>query len=154
VKATTYLYNLGLENIPSDLKSGEVQAFYEQAYLDVLRTAACGLYLDLELNEPQLLYLSDDAEPFCLCAEFAFRHAPESGVGFNGRCASHLALRTDGGFINKVRYTYPESEAGSNDGTDRLLGFMVEWTVLVQPFATERDDQTLVASRPPQQRPS
>jgi hypothetical protein len=66
VKATTYLYNLGLENIPSDLRSGEVRAFFDQAYQDVVRAEEFGFYLDLELSEPQLLYLPDDAEPFCL----------------------------------------------------------------------------------------
>jgi hypothetical protein len=155
VEATTYLYNLGLTNIPSDLRSGEVVGFLEQAYLDVLRTAASGLYLDLELSEPQFLYLPDDDRPFCLGAEFAFRHSPESGVGFTGRCASHLALRTDGRFINKVRYTYPESEAGEADCSARLLAFMVEWTVFVQASAsTEETKSTLVASQPGQQLPS
>ena len=155
MKATTYLYSLGLENISPDLKSDQVLGFFEQAYLDVLRTAASGLYLDLELSEPQFLYLPDDDRPFCLAAEFAFRHAPEPGVGFTGRCASHLALRTDGGFINKVRYTYPESEAGPDDGSERLLAFMVEWTVFVQAFSSMGGTElTLVTSEPGQQRPS
>jgi hypothetical protein len=155
VKARAYLYNLGLTNIPTDLRSGEVQAFFKQAYMDILRVAKRGNYQNLELSEPQLLYLPDDAEPFCLWAKFGYRHTPESGVGFTGPCASHLALRTDGGFINKVRYTYPVTDEGENAGSKSLLAFMVEWTVFVQAFGSrDETEPVLVSVGPGPQRPS
>jgi hypothetical protein len=43
---------------------------------------------------------------------------------------SHLALRTDRGYINKVRFTYPESMEAS--AFPAFLTFLQEWTHAVQ----------------------
>lgn len=42
----------------------------------------------------------------------------------------HLALRTDRGYINKVRFNHPESAGEA--GFAGFVGFTVEWTQAVQ----------------------
>jgi hypothetical protein len=129
-KADAYLYDLGLSDIPSDLGLQQVVEWFQHSCQDVMLAAERGLYLDFEVLASRYLHIPPGApDPFCLWASFAYRQISGPGV-FTGRRVSNLALRTDRGHINKVRYTYPE-DAGEH-GFAGFLGFVVEWTYLVQ----------------------
>lgn len=136
IHADAYLYDLGLPNIPQDLRSDEIFQFHQGACQDVFMMAEMGEYLELKTVTSQFLYLPEDAlEPFCLWASFTYRNAPGPDVFFTGRQKSHLALRSDRGFINKVRYTYADSEGLADILFRGFLVFLVEWTTAVQEFS-------------------
>lgn len=130
-KADIYLYNLGIKDIPNDITSPRVAEFYQAACSDVMAVAQRGILLDLEVKASQYLHLPDDAPlPMYLWAAFYYRQAPGPQTDYEGMRYSHLALRTDGGYINKVRYTYPDtlSEGGEQD----LMIFLYDWHNQVQ----------------------
>jgi len=130
-KADAYLYDLGLASIPSDIRSGVVTEFFQQACGEVLALADQGKYLDLETRASQYLHLPDDApDPMYLWAAFRYRQAPGPFVVDDGFRFSHVFLRTDSGYINKVRYTYPEHIAASV-GAD-MIRFLLAWHEAVQ----------------------
>jgi hypothetical protein len=131
VRADAYLYDLGLASIPEDLRAAEVAEWFRQACSDVFHQGQQGHYLDLQVQVSQYLHIPQDApEPFCLWAVFQFRGAPDPQIAFEGQRVSHLALRTDRGYINKVRFTYPESMEAS--AFPAFLAFLQEWTHAVQ----------------------
>jgi hypothetical protein len=130
-KADVYLYDRGLSDIPDDLRSPQLIEWFQEACGAVMVMSERGQYRDFEVLASQHLHLPPDApDPFCLWASFAYRQGPGPQVTFAGRRVSNLALRTDRGHINKVRYTYPE-DAGE-DGFAGFLAFLVEWTGFVQ----------------------
>lgn len=129
-KADVYLYDLGVPNIPDDLGAPEVMEFFQMSCRDVLAAAHQGVLLDFELKTSQYLFLPDDAPaPLYLWAAFYYRQAPGPFTVLEGMRYSHLALRTDRGYINKVRYTYPETLAA--DAGLGLAAFLLEWHHLV-----------------------
>ncbi len=142
VKADAYLYDMGLSDIPEDLHSPLVVRLFEESLRGVTMAAEQGIYLDFEVLGSGYLNLSPESdEPFCLGASFAYRQNPdapvplvlrEEGGAINdvGRLVSHLALRTDRGYINKVRFNHPESAGEA--GFAGFVGFTVEWTQAVQ----------------------
>ena len=143
VKADAYLYDLGMPSISDDLRSPQVIEFFRESLHSVSAAADQGLYLDFEMLGSGYLRIPEDAlEPFCLCASFAYRQnsqapVPPTGIPGKGgvindvgRVASHMALRTDRGYINKVRFNYPESLG--ERGFGGFLRFLTEWTHLVQ----------------------
>lgn len=130
-KGDIYLYNLRLENIPDDLHAPEVMEFFQTACADVLGQAERGLLLDLEIKASQYLPI-DSEEPSYLWAVFQYRQAPGPGTSYEGERFSHLALRTDGGYINKVRYTYPAAIA--EESSLGLMQFLYEWRETVACF--------------------
>jgi len=131
VKADAYLYNLGLTSIPTDLRATEVVKWFREACNDVFRYGQEGHYLDLQVRASRYLHIPQNApEPFCLWAAFQYRQAPGPETAFEGQRMSHLALRTDRGYINKVRFTYPESMEAS--AFPVFLAFLQEWTHAVQ----------------------
>jgi hypothetical protein len=135
IRADAYLYDLGIPNITDDFTSSEVMQCYQEACQNVFKAAEMGIYLDLESVNSQFLYLPQDApDPFCLWAIFTFNQPPGPDVLFTGKQMSHIALRTDRGFINKVRYSYPFSEEMVEVKLNGFLTFWVEWTVAVQKF--------------------
>jgi hypothetical protein len=44
-------------------------------------------------------------------------------------------MRTDRGFISKIRYTYPDSEEIADIRWQYFLDFMVEWSAILQKFS-------------------
>ncbi len=135
LKADAFLYNHGHNDIPVNLRSEDVGNWFQEAYQNVQMAADQGLYLDLDIRASQFLHLPPDApDPFCLWGVFAYRQAPSPLVSFLGTRISHLALRTDRGYINKVRFTYPEMEKDEEANFGRFLAFLVEWTFAVQEF--------------------
>ena len=143
VKADAYLYDLGMPSISDDLQSPQVIEFFQESLHSVAMAADQGLYLDFEMLGSGYLRIPEDApEQFCLCASFAYRQnsqapVPPTGIPGKGgvindvgRIASHMALRTDRGYINKVRFNYPE--ALGERGLGGFLRFLTEWTLLVQ----------------------
>ena len=143
VKADAYLYDMGLTDISEDLHSPQVSQLFEESLQSVFMAADQGLYLDFEVMGSGYINVPPDAaEPLCLCASFAYRQnsqapVPSSGIPGKhgvindvGRLVSHLALRIDRGYINKVRFNYPES-AGER-GFGGFVRFIDEWTNAVQ----------------------
>jgi hypothetical protein len=145
VKVDAYLYDMGLSEISEDLESPQVIQLFQESLQTVVMAAEQGLYLDFEiLNSGYVRVPQDAAEPLCLCASFTYRlnsNAPLPKVGIPakegtgvindiGRLTSHLALRIDRGYINKVRFNHPE-ELGER-GFGGFLRFVMEWTNAVQ----------------------
>jgi hypothetical protein len=131
LKADAYLHNLGLATMPADLRAEEVVEWFRDACAEVLSQGREGHYLDLQVLASRYLHIPETApEPFCLWAAFNYRQAPGPQIAFEGRRMSHLALRTDRGYINKVRFTYPESMEAS--AFPAFLTFLQEWTHAVQ----------------------
>lgn len=139
VKADAYLYDMGLTDLSGDLESAQVIGLFEESLGSVAMAADQGLYRDFEILRTGYLSVPSDApEPICLCASFAYRQnadapvpAPlEGAVNDVGRLVSHLALRIDRGYINKIRFNYLE-DAGEG-GFTGFLNFLVEWTNLIQ----------------------
>ncbi len=128
-KATVYLYDLGLEHIPDDIRSETVTQFFQQACSDVFVSADCGSYLDLKTRASQYLHLpADSLVPMYLWAAFYYRQAPGPGVDYLGFRFSHVLLRTDGGYINKVRYTYPAHPTHTATDAERgMMHFLLDW---------------------------
>jgi hypothetical protein len=131
VKADIYLYNFGLKDIPDDITSPRVTEFFQAACNDVRAVAQRGILLDLEVKASQYLHLPENAPlPLYLWAAFYYRQAPGPFTDYEGMRYSHLALRTDNGYINKVRYTYPDTLAES--AAEDLLFFLADWYNAVQ----------------------
>lgn len=142
IKADAYLYDLGLTDIPDDLESPQVETLFEESLQGVTTAAEQGVYLDFELLGSGYIKLPPESpEPFFLGATFSYRQNPKASVpvvfpGTDGtvhdvgRIVSHMALRVDRGYINKVRFNHPE-EAG-DAGFTLFLGFVMEWTESVQ----------------------
>lgn len=131
VKADIYLYDLGLTDIPSDIEAPIVQEYFKGACGDVFAAAKRGILLDLEIKTSQYLYLPRNTpKPMYLWASFSYRQAPGPSTAFEGMRCSHLALRTDKGYINKVRYTYPD--VGDENDSLGLIAFLMDWHNVVQ----------------------
>jgi len=131
VKADIYLYDLGLTDIPSDIESPIVQEYFKDACGDVFVAEKRGILLELELKTSQYLYLPRDTpKPMYLWASFYYRQAPGPSTTFEGMRYSHLALRTDKGYINKIRYTYPD--IGDENASRGLVAFLMDWHNVVQ----------------------
>lgn len=144
VKADTYLYDMGLTGISEDLQSPQVIELFEESLQGVVMAAEQGIYRDFEILQSGYITLPPEApEPLCLCASFAYQQNAGASipvvfpkrkdtpvVNDVGRLVSHMALRIDRGYINKVRFNYPE-DAGEG-GFAGFLNFLVEWTKLVQ----------------------
>jgi len=137
MRADVYLYDEGHNDIPSDLGSQDVLRFFQEACGAVDAAAKQGVYLDFEILATRFLHIPSDApNPFCLWGVFTYRLPSSQGVSYLGTRVSHLALRTDRGYINKVRFTYPqdEDEGVEEINFDRFKSFLVEWSIAVQEF--------------------
>lgn len=133
LKADAYLYDLGLPSITADLRAPEVMEWFREAVHNIFQARDRGVYLDLEVRDSRFLHLPPDApEPLCLHACFAYRQAPGPGVVFDGKRVSHLALRTDCGHINKVRFTYPDDADFAQVGAMGFFLFLSAWIKAVQ----------------------
>lgn len=142
VKADAYLYDMGLSDLPEDLDSPLVVRLFEESLQGVTMAAQQGAYLDFEiLGSGYLNVPPESPEQFCLGASFAYRQnsgavipvvfpEKEGTVNDVGRLISHMTMRVDRGYINKIRFNYPE-EAGEA-GFASFLGFAIEWTQSVQ----------------------
>lgn len=135
IYADAYLYDLGLSFITNDITSPEVIQWFQEACHGILRHAEMGSYLNLENVDSQFLYFpKDDPQPFWHWASFIYNPARGPDIGFTGKLMSHIALRTDRGFINKVRFSYPYTKEESEVGTRWFFAFLIDWTLAVQNF--------------------
>ena len=144
VKADVYLYDMGLTDISDDLESPQVIELFQESLQGVVMAASQGIYRDFEIIQSGYINLPPEApEPLCLCASFAYRQNAEASIPVVfpdrtdtpvindiGRLLSHMAMRTDRGYINKVRFNYPE--AAGEGGFAGFLNFLTEWTNAVQ----------------------
>jgi hypothetical protein len=134
VVADVYLYDFGRE-ISQDVESPEILEYFQGAYHDILRAADQGIYQDLQVKVSKYLHLPPTADqPFCLWAAFAFRQAPTAQFPAGEECISHLVLRPDRGYINKLRFTYPSNPTTEDQSFEQFLNFFRDWTAVVQNF--------------------
>ena len=126
IKADTYLYDLGLQTIPDDIVSPEVEEFFQQSCSEIIAASEHDIYLDLQMLSSQFLHIPDDAPvPTFHCASFYYRQPLSAISSYDGFRYSHLALRTDRNYINKVRFTYPDYMA--DEGGDQFVEFLFDW---------------------------
>jgi hypothetical protein len=127
LKADTYLYNAGLSAVPADLMSDDMIAIFHQAMADIVATAEQGRYQQFEVMTAGPLNVPPEAaEPAWVWAAMRYRPVKGPGNDDDQDRVSHLAVRTDGGYINKVRYTYPAALPPSLAYSSFLL-FLFEW---------------------------
>jgi hypothetical protein len=135
IKVDAYLYDNGLAEIPTNLSSQEVMGCFQEAVQGVHAAEQMGVYLDLKRHRMQYLHLPPDGpDAFCLWASFSYRQKPSAQVVFTGPRVSHLAVRADRGYFNKIRFTYPEDEAKERDRFGVFLRFVVEWAVALNEY--------------------
>lgn len=135
IYADAYLYDLGLPNITTDLTSPEVMQWFQEACYGIFRNAELGVYQNMEeINSKFLYFPQDDPDPFCLWASFTYNKAPGPGIIYTEQLISHITLRTDRGFINKVRFSYPYNEEVLGVARRQFIIFLIEWTLAVQSF--------------------
>jgi hypothetical protein len=135
IRADGILYDLGLDKISTDLYSPQVIDWFEEACNDIQRFSDQGFYQELELRLVQYLHFPiDNPLPFFLWAVFSYYDTPGLKLLCYEKQTSHLALRTDRGYINKVRYTYPEIEKTEESDLQQFFNFLFEWTYTVQEF--------------------
>jgi hypothetical protein len=141
--ADVYLYTQGFSDISDDLWSAEVEARFEDSCTLIKMTAAQGLYTDLVTLQSGYLFIPADApEPLCLWASFAYTVTPGTPIPMigsaggtpvmtdMGRKSSHVGLRTDHGYLNKVRYTHPAEDG--EKGFAGFRAFVAAWTDFVK----------------------
>ena len=133
IKADAYLYNLGLSEIPKDITSEAMVEIFHYACSDIAAVVEQGHYSLFEVMKTAMLSVPPSApEPMWLWAAMRYRQVnqPPHFEDDQDR-VSHLAVRSDGMFINKVRYTYPASIPANLAYADFLL-FLFEWQYSVK----------------------
>ena len=142
IYADAYLYNLGLSNIPDDLKSPEVTGWFQDAIAGILKLKPVKFKMNQNPTEVGYSFLfrnEDNSSPLCLWAQFTYEETisnseqQDSGI-YQVEMTSHLTLRTDRGFINKIRFSYPNVKEISDIGSKVFQAFLSEWTAAVQNF--------------------
>ena len=137
-KATVYLYNLGLAEVSTDVKSAQLLEVFQESYGGIDQQAASGAMRDFELHTSQYLHLPPDApQPIGLWAAFSFIPPSETDSADADRQVSHLVVRADRGHFNKIRYTHLEGDGA--EAANRFRAFVAEWTAIVQAVSTEPD---------------
>jgi hypothetical protein len=137
-KATAYLYNLGLVELSTDVKSEQLLEIFQRSYADIDQQAASGAMRNFELHTSQYLHLPPDApQPIGLWAAFSFDPPSDAAPAANSRQISHLVVRADRGHFNKIRYTHPKDHG--IEAVNRFRAFVAEWTAIVQAVSTDPD---------------
>jgi hypothetical protein len=127
VKANVYLYNLGLSEVPTDLRSDGMLEIFQHAFSDIASLVERGDYQQFEVMISRMLAMPPDSQdPVWLWAAMRYRQTTKASVRSDADRISHLVVRSDGGHINKVRYTYPASLPPALAYAGFLL-FLFEW---------------------------
>ena len=127
VKADVYLYDLGLPVVPVDLRSDDMMEIFRQALAEISAVVKQGDYHQFELMMAELLAMPPlGGEPTWLWAAMRYRQGKKTEEDYDQDRVSHLAIRTDAGLTNKVRYTYPATLAPALAYAGFLL-FLFEW---------------------------
>lgn len=126
VSVTSYLYDMGVAGIPEDLRSPDVVQFFEEAVHSVSSVAKRGLYVDFEILATEYLHVPPYSAESWLWAAFSYVENPnEKPDAKSVKQVSYLALRTDEGYINKVRFTTDYGREPAAYVT--FLRFLVSW---------------------------
>jgi hypothetical protein len=146
-KADIYLYDAGRSPLPQNIRSPDMLKLFQAAYSEIRVAAQLDIYENLEEMNAEFLHLPENApEPMWLWAAFRYRQPPGRGsVTYTLDRVSHLALRTDRGYVNKVRYTYPgyiEEQEFSH-----YLQFLFEWQQIVGSFQLQGPRQNASTSQ-------
>lgn len=150
IKADIYLYNLGISELPQNMKSSEMSEIFQMSYSEIISAAQQGIYENLEVMISRYLRLpGSNLEPKCwMWSAFRYKHSASPHQTSTFDLVSHLAMRIDRGFINKVRYTY--SGHLEEQEFSHFLEFLVEWRQAVQSFQIDTKNQaTHVDGLPP-----
>lgn len=108
-KATVFLYDLGLADISSDVKSEQLVDIYQRSCAEIDQQVQAGAMRDFQLHASEYLHLPPDAaEPIGLWAAFSFDPPSDAEPAATTRQISHLLVRADRGHFNKIRYTHPK----------------------------------------------
>lgn len=99
-----FIYNLGIKGIPDEVRSPEVEEFFQRECAQMKLLAENGTYRDFQFLLADIMPFPDNqSQAMYHVAGFRYRREGSAHTLFD----SHLALRTERGFIIKVRYTYP-----------------------------------------------
>lgn len=127
VKASTYLYDLGLPSVPTNLESDEMAEIFNHALTDIFAVVNQRDYLQFEVLQHGLLTVSPQIPNHkWLWAAMRYQQRKSNEGDDDQDRISHLAVRCDAGYINKVRYTYPATLPTRVAYAGFLL-FLFEW---------------------------
>jgi hypothetical protein len=112
ITVTLYIYTMGLEAVPEDLKSSTIRNHFNQVCADVMRAGERGLYANVsKISEDQVTW-GDPSKTKSLHAWFTYLQ--------NGRDRlSHLYLMGFKNHFFKVRFTYDKSEGATAEGLQK-----------------------------------
>ena len=137
VTADVYLYTAGFAEIPTDLESAQMHDIFDASLNEIGVAAARGIYEGLEFMTRGSLALPPHAlDPVWLWAVIRYRQADGAAVATRDR-VSHLAIRSDSGWIMKLRYTYP-AVLPPQWAYNSFLVFAFEWKHSVDRFRAGR----------------
>jgi hypothetical protein len=129
--ADVFLYDPGRENAPAGVTDPRLQGFSQSAVSAVFASERNGTCRDVRILGTWYARIPEDApEPTYLWTALSYVTEADPTFGYTGLWYSHLAIRADCGFVNKVRYSYIEPRAA--DGVRNLGAFLQDWYIAVQ----------------------
>ncbi len=143
VKADVYLYDVGIQNLPEDLHSSQMDALFQQAIGVIEAVVSTGAYTHFEYLIADVLTVPPDCpEPTWIWLAMRYRQKPTTGTEVEEDRLSPLAMRAEAKYIHKVR----SGHVGSSLSIRRLSTLLWGWRHSVcrvangQPANLEEDE--------------
>ncbi len=134
VKADAYLYDLQLPSVPSDFDDPLVASLFEQSCAAIMASVRLGQLELLSAARTMVLpvRLAEAEDVPWHVAAMRYRQVAQDQPEPEGAKLSILALRTDRGYINKVRLTLEDTEETREIAFGALHRFLSEWLLALR----------------------
>jgi len=136
--ASNYLYTGDAGLVSDETRMQRIYKAAVEAIQEIEDASRNGIYSNFEILKQAVLTLSPDPEePTWLWVALRLRIlalAPDQQFD----AVSHLALRADDGFLNKVRFTYPDT-LRPEVGYRNFLRYLYEWKTSIDYVLSGKD---------------
>ena len=123
-KADSYLYSPQMIVRDMNAEDVDLEDQFGAALAQIVEAGKLGYYADVEIvSMEELLIQGGGAPNQWMSAEIRYR---QRTTLYRGDRWSHLAVRLDDGYVNKVRYTYPTGSS-PRAGESGFARFLAEW---------------------------